>query len=191
MCGLAAIFAYHPAAPPVNEGELVTIREAMRARGPDAAGLWSDSEGRVGLAHRRLAILDLDPRADQPMVSACGRFRIVFNGEIYNFRALRAELIERSAVLRTTGDTEVLLELWAREGPACLPRLRGMYAFALWDEPRRTLFLVRDPFGIKPLYYADDGWTVRAASQVKALISEPNGPAVSACFEFPLAVQRN
>lgn len=171
MCGIAAIFAYHSAAPPVDEAELVRIRDAMRARGPDAGGLWLDRERRIGLAHRRLAILDLDPRANQPMVSACGRFRIVFNGEIYNFRELRSDLLARGAYLRTSGDTEVLLELWAREGAECLTRLRGMYAFAIWDDRERSLTLVRDPFGIKPLYYANDGWTVRVASQVKALVA--------------------
>ncbi|MEJ5232951.1 MAG: asparagine synthase (glutamine-hydrolyzing) [Geminicoccaceae bacterium] len=171
MCGLAAIFAYHGAAPPVDERELVAIRDAMAARGPDGAGLWLHGEGRIGLAHRRLAIIDLDPRADQPMVSACGRFRIVFNGEIYNYRELRRELLARGTALRTTSDTEVLLELWARDGAACLSRLRGMYAFAVWDELERVLTLVRDPYGIKPLYCADDGWTVRAASQVKALLA--------------------
>jgi asparagine synthase (glutamine-hydrolysing) len=105
------------------------------------------------------------------MVSACGRFRIVFNGEIYDWRTLRRELETAGAVVRTTSDTEVLLELWAREGPGCLERLRGMYAFAVWDEAERRLWLVRDPFGIKPLYYADDGRTLRAASQVKALLA--------------------
>ena len=187
MCGLAAILAYHGAAPPVDERELVAIRDAMAARGPDGAGLWLDGEGRIGLAHRRLAIIDLDPRADQPMVSACGRFRIVFNGEIYNYRELRTELLTRGAVLRTTSDTEVLLELWARDGASCLSRLRGMYAFAVWDERDRVLTLVRDPYGIKPLYYADDGWTVRAASQVRALlaggrIAEDEEPAGIAGF---------
>jgi asparagine synthase (glutamine-hydrolysing) len=176
VCGLVAIVAWHDAAPPVERAELVRICDAMAARGPDAAGAWLAPDRRVGLGHRRLAILDLDPRAEQPMVSACGRFRIVFNGEIYNWRALRRELEIAGAVLRTTSDTEVLLELWAREGPRCLARLRGMYAFAVWDEADRRLWLVRDPFGIKPLYYADDGRTLRAASQVKALLA---GGAVS------------
>ena len=176
MCGLVAMVAWHAAAPPVEGAELLRIRDAMAARGPDAAGAWVAPDGRVGLGHRRLAIIDLDPRAEQPMLSACGRFRIVFNGEIYNWRALRRELEAAGAVLRTTSDTEVLLELWAREGPRCLERLRGMYAFAIWDAEERRLWLVRDPFGIKPLYWADDGRTLRAASQVKALLA---GGAVS------------
>jgi asparagine synthase (glutamine-hydrolysing) len=170
------MFARHAAAPPVDQAELLRVRDAMAARGPDAAGAWLAPDGRVGLGHRRLAILDLDPRAEQPMVSACGRFRIVFNGEIYNWRALHRELEAAGAVLRTTSDTEVLLELWGREGPGCLERLRGMYAFAIWDAEERRLWLVRDPFGIKPLYYADAGRTLRAASQVKALLA---GGAVS------------
>ncbi|BCX19570.1 MAG: hypothetical protein KatS3mg117_3252 [Geminicoccaceae bacterium] len=171
MCGLAAIFAYGAGAARVDRAELLAVRDAMAARGPDGAGAWIAPDGKVGLGHRRLAILDLDPRADQPMSSACGRFRIVFNGEISNFRALRGSLEAAGARLRTTSDTEVILELWARRGPACLPELRGMYAFALWDVEARTLFLARDPFGIKPLYLADDGRTVRAASQVKALLA--------------------
>lgn len=171
MCGVAAIFAYGPAAPPVDERELVAIRDRMRARGPDAAGLWIDPKRRMALGHRRLSIIDLDPRSDQPMVSACGRFRIVFNGEIYNYRSLAAELGARGLQLRTTSDTEVLLELWAQKGPACLPELRGMYAFALYDQEERVLHLARDPFGIKPLYWSDDGGTVRVASQVKALLA--------------------
>ncbi len=171
MCGLVAIFAYRAGAAPVDRAELLALCDAMAARGPDGAGAWIAPDGCVGLGHRRLAILDLDPRADQPMVSACGRFRIVFNGEIYNFRALRRSLEAAGARLRTTSDTEVILELWARRGPACLAELRGMYAFALWDAEAGALFLARDPFGIKPLYLADDGRTVRAASQVKALLA--------------------
>jgi asparagine synthase (glutamine-hydrolysing) len=171
MCGVAAIFAYHPASPPAGAAELAAISAHMATRGPDGAGSWFNPDGRLALGHRRLAIIDLDRRAAQPMASACGRYVISFNGEIYNHRELRAELVARGCRFRTTSDTEVLVELFAREGKAALSRLRGMFAFALWDERERVLWLARDLFGIKPLYYADDGWMVRAASQVKALLA--------------------
>jgi asparagine synthase (glutamine-hydrolysing) len=171
MCGVAAIFAYHPASPPVSSVELAAISARIAVRGPDGAGTWLNTDARLALGHRRLAIIDLDSRASQPMPSACGRFVISFNGEIYNHRELRTELVARGCRFRTTSDTEVLVELFARDGKAALPRLRGMFAFALWDERDRVLWLVRDPYGIKPLYYADDGWVVRAASQVKALLA--------------------
>ena len=141
----------------------------MHARGPDAEGEWA-GEG-VVLGHRRLAIIDLDARATQPMESADGRYLIVFNGEIYNFRDLRRELEADGVAFRTTSDTEVLLALFARDGERMLPRLRGMFAFAIWDTQARELFLARDPYGIKPLYYARTTEGLIFASQVKALLA--------------------
>lgn len=173
MCGLAGIFAYDPQAPLVDRQELLAIREAMTHRGPDGAGLWMSADGRVGLAHRRLAIIDLSPAGAQPMASADGRLHVVFNGEIYNYRALRAELEGRGCVFRSQSDTEVLLHLYAERGEAMVHALRGMYAFAIWDAQENSLFLARDPFGIKPLYYADDGKCFRFASQVKSLLQSP------------------
>src|SRR5581483_11597864 len=169
MCGINAIYAFHPSAPPVDGDELTRTREAMRSRGPDAAGLWISEDRRVGLGHRRLSIIDVSDRANQPIRS--GDLHIVFNGEIYNYPALRQELLAAGDTFETTSDTEVLLHLYRREGAAMLPRLRGMFAFCIWDARNRTLFLARDPYGIKPLYIADDGRTVRIASQVKALIA--------------------
>lgn len=171
MCGVAAIYAYHAASPPADVVELRAMSTRLARRGPDGNGSWVGGGGRLVLGHRRLAIIDLDRRAAQPMVSACERYVISFNGEIYNYRELREELLARGCSLRTTSDTEVLLELFARDGTAALARLRGMFAFAIWDEQERVLWLARDPYGIKPLFYADDGWTVRAASQVKALLA--------------------
>ena len=124
-----------------------------------------------GLGHRRLAIIDLSDRASQPMTSDDGRFVVVFNGEIYNYLQLRTELETNGARFRTTSDTEALLHLYARHGAEMVHRLRGMFAFAIWDEAQRRLFLARDPYGIKPLYTANDGWTFRFASQVKALLA--------------------
>jgi asparagine synthase (glutamine-hydrolysing) len=145
------------------------MTERMRRRGPDGEGLWA-ADG-VVLGHRRLAILDLDARANQPMHATDGSLSIVFNGEIYNFRELRAELEAEAVQFRTTSDTEVLLTLFAREGEAMLPRLRGMFALAIWDARARELFLARDPYGIKPLYYAALKTGLVFASQVKALLN--------------------
>ena len=170
MCGFAAVLA-RAHAPPVDETALVAVRDAMIARGPDGAGLWIDSDRRIGLAHRRLSILDLSAAGAQPMASADGRLMIAFNGEIYNYPALRAELESQGEIFRSHSDTEVLLILYRRMGRAMLGRLRGMFAFALWDVEKQGLLLARDPFGIKPLYVADDGKTLRVASQVKALLA--------------------
>ena len=171
MCGIAGIFAYADRAGPVDAPELLRIREHMRARGPDGAGMWVAPNQRIGLAHRRLAIIDLSDAGAQPMASADGQLVITFNGEIYNYRELRAELEAQGHVFRTGTDTEVLLQLYAVHGEGMLQHLRGMYAFALWDAGKQALLLARDPFGIKPLYYADDGRTLRLASQVKALLA--------------------
>lgn len=171
MCGINAIFAYNHSASAPERRELLATRDAMAARGPDGAGeYWSDDR-RIGLGHRRLAILDLTERGRQPMVSGCGRYVVVFNGEIYNYRHLRSELEADGVPFRTNSDTEVLLHLFARDGEEMVNRLRGMFAFAIWDNELRRLFLARDPYGIKPLYIANDGWTVRVASQVKALLA--------------------
>ncbi|HSP13671.1 MAG TPA: asparagine synthase (glutamine-hydrolyzing) [Thermoanaerobaculia bacterium] len=169
MCGINAIFAYSPSAPPVDPRELLVCREAMRLRGPDAGDSWISDDGRVGLGHRRLAIIDLSPGGAQPMQRSANV--IIFNGEIYNYDELRADLKRRGVEFTSQSDTEVLLRLFELEGEAMLPKLRGMFALALWDGDRRRLFLARDPYGIKPLYYADDGQTCRIASQVKALIA--------------------
>lgn len=175
MCGIAALFAYHSDAPPVAPRELKAINDAMRRRGPDGEGIWVDDAERVGLAHRRLAIIDLSDAGAQPMQLASNagdaRFWITYNGEIYNFRELRDELEAAGAEFTTQSDTEVILKLFERHGPATLTKLRGMFAMAIWDAAERTLFLARDPFGIKPLYYADDGRVFRCASQVKALLA--------------------
>src|SRR3954452_10475046 len=171
VCGINGIFAYHTAAPPPSRDELLRTRDAMRRRGPDGSGVWWSADRRVGLGHRRLAILDLSDRAAQPMTSADGRLAITYNGEIYNFPELRAELERDGIKFRTSCDTEMLLHLYARSGPAMVHRLRGMFAFAIWDDRSGELFLARDSYGIKPLYTANDGWTFRFASQVKALLA--------------------
>jgi asparagine synthase (glutamine-hydrolysing) len=171
MCGIVGIFSYSDSAPPVVPEEILKIRDAMRPRGPDGAGLWVSADGRAALAHRRLSIIDLSEAGAQPMATPDGSLRVVFNGEIYNYRELRRELEGQGHQFCSGSDTEVLLHCYRQHGPAMVRRLRGMYAFALWDEVARRVVLARDPFGIKPLYYADDGGALRFASQVKALLA--------------------
>jgi asparagine synthase (glutamine-hydrolysing) len=171
MCGIAGIYAYHYAANPVDRAELRRVRDHMAARGPDSVGEWCSQDERIGLGHRRLTIIDLSERGAQPMTSADGRLVVTFNGEIYNYRKLRATLEAKGRLFRTQTDTEVLLHLYAEKGEAMVDDLRGMFAFGLWDAEKNGLLLARDPYGIKPLYYADDGWTLRFASQVKALLA--------------------
>ena len=171
MCGIAGIHAYLGPAAPVDRAELLRMNDRMAARGPDGSGLWLSDDGRTGFAHRRLAIIDLSDAGAQPMHSACGRYAITFNGEIYNHRELRAELQAKGHSFRSGSDTEVMLQLYAEYGAEMVGRLRGMFAFGLWDAAKRVLLLARDPLGIKPLYWADDGWTMRFASQAKALLA--------------------
>lgn len=175
MCGIAGILALASDAAPVDEADLRRMCDAMAERGPDGQGLWLSSDRTIGLAHRRLAVIDPGPASDQPMATPDGRLRIVFNGEIYNYRELRAGLESDGVEFRTRSDTEVLLHLYDRHGPAMVERLSGMFAFALWDDRRRGVLLARDPFGIKPLYIAQDRNGLRFASQVKALASRPGG----------------
>ncbi|HEY0552864.1 MAG TPA: asparagine synthase (glutamine-hydrolyzing) [Thermoanaerobaculia bacterium] len=201
MCGINGILRLSDAAPAIDPGELLRTRDAMTARGPDGCGAWIDGEAQVALASRRLAILDLSEAGTQPMVSEDGRFRIVINGEIYNFKELRGELEEEGVRFRSRSDTEVVLALYARDGAAMLPRLRGMFGLAIWDGREKSLLLARDPLGIKPLYLSTEGGCLRFASQVKALeaggaISREIDPAGVAGFLLwgsvpePLTIRR-
>ncbi len=169
MCGIAGLFDPSAKAPFAPE-RIERMTDALVHRGPDGAGVWTDAG--VGLGHRRLSIIDLEG-SPQPMHSADGRAVIVFNGEIYNFRELRAELAGEGVRFATEGDTEVILAAWQRWGVDCLKRLDGMFAFALWDLDKRQLFLVRDRFGVKPLFLAQlpDG-TLAFGSELKALLTE-------------------
>ncbi|WP_420605427.1 XrtA/PEP-CTERM system amidotransferase [Novosphingopyxis sp.] len=170
MCGIAGIF-HIGTAKPVDPVRVEAMTDAIAHRGPDGSGVWT-APG-VGLGHRRLSIIDI-AGSPQPMGYADGRLQIVFNGEIYNFRALRAELETRGHVFRTDGDTEVILAGYAQWGVDCLERLHGMFAFALYDQAERTLFLARDRLGVKPLFYTalSDG-SVAFASELKALLVHP------------------
>lgn len=168
MCGIGGMLAH--GGEPVSREALQRVSDAMRQRGPDGAGIWIAEDGRAGLAHRRLSIIDLSEAGAQPMAAFEDRVRIAFNGEIYNHRALRQELEAAGHRFHSHSDTEVLLQLYLQHGKEMLHRLRGMYAFAIHDARDGSLFLARDPFGIKPLYFADDGRAFRFASQVKALL---------------------
>lgn len=171
MCGIAGVLRISAQVDSKIETAVHIMCDAMRARGPDAAGYWQNTDAGIGLGHRRLSIIDLDERANQPFLSDDNRYVIVFNGEIYNYRDLRRELEREGESFRTLSDTEVLLKLFIRDGEKMLPKLRGMFAFAIWDQQTRSLFLARDPYGIKPLYVArsNEGWCF--ASQAKALLA--------------------
>jgi asparagine synthase (glutamine-hydrolysing) len=167
MCGIAG-FISSQHSPELRQGAVERMCETMRHRGPDDGGIFSSELATLGM--RRLAIFD-PVNGHQPMGTEDGRFQIVFNGAIYNFRELRAELEAAGATFRTACDTEVLLAAYVQWGEACLNRLRGMFAFAVWDTQERCLFVARDPFGIKPLYYAHAGPTLLFASEITALVA--------------------
>lgn len=171
MCAINGIFAYHYAANPIDDAELTRTRDHMAARGPDGKGAWISNDRRLGFGHRRLSIIDLSGSGAQPMLSADGSLVVTFNGEIYNYLELRRSLEAKGYVFTTNSDTEVLLHLYAERGADLVNQLQGMFAFAIWDQPRREVLIARDPYGIKPLYYSDDGWTFRFASQVKAILA--------------------
>jgi asparagine synthase (glutamine-hydrolysing) len=172
MCGIVG------AAGDVNISRelLLAMRDSLRHRGPDDADAWWAADGRVALGHRRLAIIDLSPAGRQPMTDRSGTLQIVFNGEIYNYQDLRAELESRGHTFRTVTDTEVILEAYLEWGTDCLARLNGMFAFALYDAREARLLLARDPAGEKPLFYRLDGRTLTFASEVKALMADPACP---------------
>ena len=150
------------------------LREAVsciKHRGPDAEGFYFSPDGKIGLGHRRLSILDLSTAANQPMFSANGRYCIVFNGEVYNFMELKEQLEDKGASLKTTSDTEVILELFVEKGPSCFANMNGMFAFAIFDMHEKVVTICRDHLGIKPLFlYQDDG-VIIFASELKAIKS--------------------
>jgi len=164
MCGIAGFHGSFDA----------SLAEKMQAsilhRGPDGHGVWLDQENSVALVHTRLAILDLRSAANQPMVDTTNGNQIVFNGEIYNFRELKAELEGSGIQFKTTSDTEVLLKLYSVHGTACLDKLNGIFAFAIWDPSQRHLFLARDQFGVKPLYYAETAAGFLFSSEMKSIL---------------------
>jgi asparagine synthase (glutamine-hydrolysing) len=175
MCGIAGIL--RTGGDDRDASALEAMQSALRHRGPDDAGTWRSPAGEALFAHNRLSIIDLTAAGHQPMSSDDGRLTIVYNGEIYNHAALRERLATAGAAFRTRSDTEVILRAYEAHGTACLPMLRGMFAFAIWDARDRTCLLARDPFGIKPLYYHAAGERLAFASEVRALVRSGLVPA--------------
>lgn len=166
MCGIAGLIAKNGRS--LDQGRLVAMAGKIAHRGPDGHGLWA--EGQAGLAHRRLALVDLSPSGAQPMISDDGRFVVTFNGEIYNYKELREDFLANGGKLRSTSDTEILLTLFAQEGEAMLAKLRGMFAFAIWDKQESRLFFARDRIGKKPFFYKHSEQEFAFASEVKSLV---------------------
>ena len=175
MCGIAGVFAFRNSNFEVTADYLLRLRETMVHRGPDGAGLWIAPDRRTGLAHRRLSIVDLSNNAAQPMSNADGSLQLVFNGEIYNHAEVRAELEAhgRSRWQTDHSDTEVILQAFEEWGIDCLKKFRGMFAIAIWEANARRLWLIRDRIGIKPLYYSIHHGRITFASEIKALLEDP------------------
>ncbi|MEK7448148.1 MAG: asparagine synthase (glutamine-hydrolyzing) [Planctomycetota bacterium] len=169
MCGIAGIFNLN--GEPVSPDLLRKMTDAIAHRGPDGEGFYTDNF--IGLGHRRLAIIDLSPAGKQPMISPDKQFAITYNGEVYNFRELRAELETLGHRFRSKTDSEVVLNSYIQWGPECVSRFNGMFAFAIWDKARQELFLARDRYGIKPLYYILQGNVFIFASEQKAILTHP------------------
>jgi asparagine synthase (glutamine-hydrolysing) len=166
MCGIAGYISINNA---ITEQQLKQSAALLQHRGPDAEGFYFSDDKKVGLAHRRLSILDLSVAANQPMFSANGRYCIVFNGEVYNFNELKQQLADKGVSLKTSSDTEVILELFAQVGPSCFAAMNGMFAFAIYDNKENVITLCRDHVGVKPLFYFNDGTTIVFASELKAI----------------------
>lgn len=175
MCGIVAIVSTTPVP---NRERLGAMCDTLRHRGPDDAGTWWDPQGRVGLAQRRLAIIDLSPSGHQPMADPSGDCWVTFNGEIYNYRELRKQLEDLGCAFRTSSDTEVLLQAYKTWGIDCLSRLNGMFAFVLYDMANRRVLAARDRAGEKPLFFWRRPGSVVFASELKALMNDPAFPRV-------------
>ena len=178
MCGIVGAFSFRDSSFRVSERYLTPMRDAMAHRGPDGWGNWISSDGRVGLGHRRLSIIDLSDDAAQPMSNEDGSLWVVFNGEIYNHAAIRTELEQLGGHRWKTdhSDTEVILHAFETWGIDCIQKFRGMFAFALWDVRKRQLWLIRDRIGVKPLYYSLHHGRITFASEIKALLQDPEQP---------------
>ncbi|MEM7727627.1 MAG: asparagine synthase (glutamine-hydrolyzing), partial [Cyanobacteria bacterium P01_A01_bin.45] len=170
MCGIAGILTTNKYQDSL-ETLIGRMQTALRHRGPDDKGIYISSERQVALAHTRLSILDLSPAGHQPMSTADGRYWITFNGEIYNFLEIRQDLISQGEEFHSHTDTEVILKLYRKCGSDCVTRLRGMFAFAIWDNWQKTCFIARDPLGIKPLYYWQSGSNLIFASELRAILA--------------------
>src|SRR5215204_5803375 len=167
MCGIVAIYS---AGQPVNAELLEQTVTQLAPRGPDEQHTWISPDGRIGLGHARLSIIDAATGA-QPIVSENANLRIIVNGEFYDYERIMRELKSRGHIFRTRSDSEIALHLFEESGAKCLEYLRGEFAFVIWDEENKSLFAARDRFGIKPLFYAEHDRKIYLASEVKALFA--------------------
>ncbi|MBV1871154.1 MAG: asparagine synthase (glutamine-hydrolyzing) [Gammaproteobacteria bacterium] len=174
MCGISGVLAFGNSSFFVEQDYLQRMNDALRHRGPDGQGVWISDNKKVGFAHRRLSIIDLSEAAAQPMVSVSGKYVITFNGEIYNHQEVRDEIsaADSRAWKTSHSDTEVVLRAFELWGIECIERLRGMFAFAIWDMDEETLWLVRDRIGVKPLYYTAQNGKLAFASEIKAILCD-------------------
>lgn len=170
MCGIAGLLSAGASQEQISI-LIQRMQRVLRHRGPDDQGIYISSDQNAAIAHTRLSILDISPAGHQPMSTADGRYWITFNGEIYNFRELRHTLVAQGERFHSQTDTEVILKLYQRFGSSCVNQLRGMFAFAIWDDLEKTCFLARDPLGIKPLYYWSAGSTLVFASELKSILA--------------------
>ncbi len=182
MCGICGVIHFDGS--PVEQANLTRMVETIHHRGPDDSGVWA--EGNVGLGNTRLAIIDLSPAGHQPLANETGDVWIAFNGEIYNFQPIRDGLIKRGHTFRSRTDTETIVHLYEERGIECLQALRGMFALAIWDGPKRELWLARDRLGKKPLYYFHDGLRLIFGSEIKCILAYPNVPRVLDRSVLPL-----
>src|SRR5437667_9474193 len=175
MCGIVGVLSFTSSNFRVSDFYLTRMRDVMSHRGPDGAGIFVSGDRRLGLGFRRLAIIDLSERAMQPMSNEDGTLWVVFNGEIYNHAQIRSELEELGGHRWKTdhSDTEVILHAFEQWGINCVQKFRGMFAIALWDAKRRQLWLIRDRMGVKPLYYSIHHGRITFASEIKALLEDP------------------
>ena len=181
MCGIAGVIKLNTDDGSL-EAKIEKMQTALKHRGPDDAGIYISTEKQAALAHTRLSILDLSAAGHQPMSTTDNRYHITFNGEIYNFQELRENLISQGEKFHSQTDTEVILKLYQRIGSDCVQHLRGMFAFAIWDDLEKTCFLARDPLGIKPLYYYQLGTTLVFASELRAVLAS-GLPAINMSVE--------
>ncbi|HKJ00805.1 MAG TPA: asparagine synthase (glutamine-hydrolyzing), partial [Longimicrobiales bacterium] len=172
MCGIAGVVRLDPRVPPASREEALLMAGRLRHRGPDGQAAWTSPCGSCALGHARLKVIDLET-GDQPMGNEDGSVQVVFNGEIYNFQALRAELEARGHRFRTRSDTEVLVHGWEEWGEHLPEHVDGMFAFAVWEQSRRRLFLARDRAGKKPLFWTRSAGRLAFASEIKALVALP------------------
>ena len=170
MCGIAGIINID--GKPVSSLILNKMIDSIKHRGPDGNGFYADKN--IGFGHCRLSIIDLSSSGNQPMVSKNNQFILTYNGEIYNFKELRVELENLGYKFHSNTDSEVVLNAWVEWGEKSVLKFNGMFAFAIWDKKKQNIFLVRDRYGIKPLYYAKWGNTILFASEQKAILEHPN-----------------